>query len=131
MVNPKLRSRNIAKKSGKILWSKKCKNIVILDVSKMTSLCDYFVIATVESNIQMRTAIDTLTTELKKSGHYQLFREQSMKYDSPYWKTLDYGDVIIHIMSKQARDFYSLEKIWHKAKTIKFLPTRKTKKTKK
>ncbi|MFN3966772.1 MAG: ribosome silencing factor [Endomicrobiia bacterium] len=128
MVNTKLKARNLAKKSARILWSKKCKNISVLDVSKITSICDYFVIATVESNVQMKTAIDTLITELKKNGYFQIFREQTINYESPSWKTLDYGSVIIHIMSKQAREFYSLEKIWYKAKKVKFLTSKKRKK---
>ncbi len=128
MVNTKLRSRNLAKKAAKILWKKKCKSIVILDVSKLTSICYFFVIATVESPIQMKTANETLKTELKKEGYIQLFRKEPIKYDSPSWKTLDYGGVIIHIMSKQARELYSLEKIWHRAEKIKFLQARKKKK---
>ncbi|MDI6642203.1 MAG: ribosome silencing factor [Elusimicrobiota bacterium] len=110
-----MRPLKLARKIAKILQSKKCKNVIILNVRRLTTFTDYFVIATVLSNVQMKVAVDTVLTDLKQKGTYQIYR-QSHSSISPEWQTLDYGNVVVHIMSESARSFYCLERLWYKAR---------------
>jgi len=109
----------LAKESAKLMWAKKTKDIVLLNISKLTAIADYFVIGTVESSVQMDAVIGSIKKTFKEKGLFQLSR-QEMKDSSPNWQIIDYGSVVVHVMTKEAREFYSLENVWHKARKLSY-----------
>ena len=121
--------RKLAIESAQIATDKKCEDIVVLNVRRLTTLCDYFVIATVDSNPQMKSVISTLKIELNKKGYHQLFFEQGSIIPSS-WQVLDYGGVVIHLMMPSARKFYALERIWYKARSLSIPKKKKISKKK-
>lgn len=106
-----LEKANIAVKA---LDDKKASNIELLDVSKQTSLGDYFVIASCQSSVQVRACADEVEEQLDKEGVGVLHREG---YSTGSWVLLDYGDVVVHVMQQEAREFYGIERLWDDAGT--------------
>jgi ribosome-associated protein len=111
-----IKFRKLAIDIARLAYQKKCKNIVILDVRKLTSICDYFVIITITSDTQLNAVYDTII----KSYSSKLSLLSKTRDISPHWRVLDYVGVIVHLMMPTVRKFYSLERIWYKAKKIKF-----------
>ena len=98
-----------AKAAMKALDDKKASNIEIIDVSEQTSLGDYFVIASCQSTVQVRACIDEVEEQLEKEGINVLHKEG---YSSGSWILMDYGDVIVHVMQQEMREFYGIERLW-------------------
>ena len=107
---------------------KKALDIVIIKMKKMSSVCDYFVIASGASTTQVRAIADhiqeKLAEVLQKRWHIEGEREAS-------WILLDYGDVVAHIFLEDTRRFYDLERLWGKAPPRKKPAPRTRKKTRK
>lgn len=99
----------------KILDKKKAVDITVLDVNGLTTLTDYFVIATGNSKIQVQALVDNLEDELAKEGYFHLHKEG---YDNAEWVLLGYEEAVIHIFCKEAREFYDLEHIWSDAEKV-------------
>ena len=98
-----------AKAAMKALDDKKASNIELIDVSAQTSLSDYFVIASCQSTVQVRACIDEVEEQLEKEGINVLHKEG---YSSGSWILMDYGDVIVHVMQQEMREFYGIERLW-------------------
>ena len=105
----------IAKASAKILDDKLGVDVKILHVEKVTVLCDYFVIVSGQSNTQVGALADEVVFQLEKLG---LTPERKEGVPTGGWVVLDYISVIIHIFHTEARQFYSLERLWADAKEI-------------
>ena len=102
-------SLEIAKGAAKVLDSKKAGQIKVLKIDNKTIIADYFVIASGNSSTQIKTLADEVEYQLKVGGVPFVNLEGN---DSNEWKVVDCHDVIIHIFSSEARDFYKLEKLW-------------------
>ncbi|SCH35872.1 MULTISPECIES: ribosome silencing factor [unclassified Romboutsia] len=87
-------------------------DISIINIGAVSSLCDYFVIATAGSQRQVKAIADNVEDELTKLGIEPRGKEG---YESQTWVLLDYGDVIVHIFNEEQRGFYNLEKLWKDA----------------
>ena len=87
--------------------SKKAENIVMFDITKLSSVANYMVLATVGSSTQGKAVADFVEENLNKVGVRVLRRDGAMD-----WIVLDYNEVIVHIFTQEVRDFYHLEKIW-------------------
>ena len=98
----------VVKIAAKALNDKKGKDIKVLKTDKLTSLCDYFIICTGTSS----THIKTLTDEIDKA----MSRREG--YRSGSWVLLDFGCVVAHVFTEEARDFYKLEHLWSDAEEI-------------
>lgn len=94
-----------------VLDSKKAVNVSILHVQDKTVITDYFVIATGTSSTHVKALADEVESEFKKEDILPLSYEGKM---SNSWVLLDYGDVIVHVFSQEARDFYDIEKLWNR-----------------
>ena len=105
MVNAK----EMALAAAKALDSKKGRDIKVLEIDKITTLADYFVICSGGSNTQINALCDEVEKELDKLGETPLHREG---YRGGTWVLLDYGCVVVHIFNDEARKFYSLEHLW-------------------
>lgn len=99
----------------KALDDKRAQNIDVLEISELTSLGDYFVICTCSSNVQVRAAAGEAEAKMKEAGFAPLHIEG---YRGGSWILLDFDDIIVHIMDRETREFYSLEKLWDDAKRI-------------
>lgn len=87
-------------------------DISIINIGAVSSLCDYFVIATAGSQRQVKAIADNVEDELTKLGIEARGKEG---YETQTWVLLDYGDVIVHIFNEEQRGFYNLEKLWKDA----------------
>ncbi|WP_246041835.1 ribosome silencing factor [Desulfoglaeba alkanexedens] len=94
---------------------RKALNIVLLDVSQLTSFADYFVICSGKSSRQVQGIADHLEGCLREAGIRPLGME-GLKEGQ--WVLLDYGEVIVHIFYDPVRGFYDLESLWADARTV-------------
>jgi ribosome-associated protein len=106
----------MAERSASIAEDKKALNTVILDVRDLTAIANYFVIATAESTPQINAVCGEIEKTFKEEGITVVRREG---VSSASWRVLDYGGLVVHVMSPQVRDLYNLEKLWRDAKTVK------------
>ena len=111
MLTPK----EIAYEATRALDSKKGLDIQLLRVDRVTSLADYFIICTGTSNTHVRTLCDYAEYTLEQLGETMLGREG---HRGNSWELLDFGAVVIHVFTPEARDFYSLERLWADAEKI-------------
>jgi ribosome-associated protein len=96
------------------------RNIVILDLSELTSVFDYFVIATGTSRRQLHAISEEIDHALEQGmGDHRMGIEG---YEESRWILLDYGDVVFHIFDQETRDYYALEELWGQAKRVPFEP---------
>lgn len=93
----------------KLLDEKKAKDIVIVDISKLTVIADHFVICSGRSNTQVKALVDIVDEGMSKEGYEPLRTEGKQE---GRWAVLDYGDVIVHIFYEETRNLYSLENLW-------------------
>ena len=98
-----------AKAAQKALEDKKASSIELIDVSKQTSLAEYFVIASCQSTVQVRACADEVEEQLDKEGVNILHKEG---YSTGSWVLMDFGDVIVHVMQQEMREFYGIERLW-------------------
>jgi ribosome-associated protein len=91
-------------------------NIVLLELTELTSFTDYFVICTAESDRQAKTLKEILAEQLKTE--HATFPLSTEGEPASGWMLLDYNTVIVHIFSPQGRAFYRLEELWKKAPVV-------------
>jgi ribosome-associated protein len=104
----------------------KARDIAVLDVRKVSDFTDYMVIATGTSNRHVQSTADRVVETLRDHGVRPVGSEGEKIGD---WVLIDFGDVVVHVMREQTRDFYNLEKLWSDAKHVKPGQTKKTAKT--
>ena len=97
------------------LDDKKGEDIRIIDISDVTVIADYFIIATGSNINQVQALVDNVQEALFKAGHETSKIEG---YHTGAWVLLDYNHIIIHVFSKEDRLFYDLERIWRDGKTV-------------
>ncbi len=98
-----------AELAKKALDDKLAEDIEVLDVAEQTSLAEYFVIASCPSTTQVRACADEVEEQLKEAGEELLHSEG---YRGGEWILLDYGDVVVHVMYAETRNFYDIERLW-------------------
>lgn len=108
-------SLTFAKDIAEIILTKKGFSIRILDLKKLSSFADYFVICSASSDTQVKAISDAVDKEIRERGIKTYHREG---YESLNWVLLDYFDVVVHIFKTEARDYYNLEKLWGDANVI-------------
>jgi len=102
--------------------AKKAENIVILDVRKLSSVADYFVIATGTSEPHLRALMDEITEKLREEFDVHPHATDGTARNN--WIVLDYFDVIVHLMRADAREHYGLESLWGDAPRLRPLRLR-------
>ena len=110
-------SKGIAVACAKTADNKKAQNIIILDISKLTSITRYFVICTGINERQLHTIADEIEKELKTLSIKKYGIEG---YQEAKWILIDYGDVIVHLFDKEMRSYYDLELLWGDAPQVKW-----------
>ena len=96
------------------LEDKKASDIEIINVAEQTSIGDYFVVASCQSSIQVRACVDSVEEKMDEAGIPVRHKEG---YRGGSWILMDYGDIIVHVMQQEAREFYSIERLWDEAGT--------------
>ena len=109
-------SHKLACVIAQILDDKLAKDITILNISHVSSLADYFVIASGDSTPQVKALMETVKDKIKK--HFSRLPLRNENDQKNRWNLLDYGDVVVHILHKEERENYALEKFWSHAFSI-------------
>lgn len=99
-----------AKKIAFILDDKKANDINVVKIEAISPIADYFVIATGTSNTHVRSLADEVEEKLKKENDTPPTRIEG--YRSNSWILIDYDNVIVHIFTKEGREFYDLDRLW-------------------
>ena len=108
-------SKIMAKIAITALEDKKAEDIRVIDISEISILADYFIIAN-GSNANQVQAMSDNVQEMRGRAGYEL--KQVEGYKSANWILLDFGDIIVHIFDKENRLFYNLERIWRDGKAV-------------
>jgi ribosome-associated protein len=104
---------DMAVEAGKLALDKKAKDVVVLNLTGLTDIADYFLIASGSSERQVKTISDAVEMGLKG----QDIRPLSMEgYEEGRWVILDYGHTVIHVFLEELRELYDLESLWIEAK---------------
>lgn len=109
------KSKEMAKLAIQALEDKKAEDIKVIDISEVSVIADYFIIANGTNRSQIQAMSDNVEETLGRAG-YPL--KQIEGYQNANWVLLDFNDVIIHIFDKENRLFYDLERIWRDGKLI-------------
>ena len=96
--------------------SKKATDIKVLDLTGITSFADYFVICTGANQRQIQAVSDEVGLQLKQQAQELPLSLEG--YNQAEWVLADYGDLLVHIFSPKAREYYDLERLWRSAKTV-------------
>ena len=97
------------------LEDKKGEDLVMIDISQVSVLADYFVICSAGNDSQIQALVDNVDEKMHENG-YQIRQQEGR--NSGTWVLLDYGDVIVHIFERENRSFYNLERIWNDGRRI-------------
>ena len=108
-------SKEMAKLACLALEDKKAEDIKVIDISEVSVLADYFIIAGGSNSSQIQALCNNVDEKLGRAGHPS---KQIEGYETANWVLLDFGDIIVHIFDKENRLLYDLERIWRDGKTI-------------
>ena len=109
-------STELANKISEIIFTKKGFDVIAIDLRKLVTFTDYFVVCSADSDVQVKAIADQVDKVLSEQG-VKCWHREGLKALS--WVLLDYVDVVVHIFKKDARQYYNLEKLWGDAPTEK------------
>ena len=115
-MDNKVNSHKFACAIAQFLDDKLAKDITILNISHVSSLADYFVIASGDSTPQVKALMENTKEKVK-----EIFSRRPVRMENDQknrWNLLDYGDVVVHILHQEDRDAYAIEKFWNHALSI-------------
>ena len=110
-----LTAKQVAYEVTKALDDKKGVDIRLLKIDKVSSLAEYFLICTGTSNTHVKTLCDHAEYTLEQLGEPMLGREG---HRGNSWELLDFGSIVVHVFTEEAREFYSLERLWADAENV-------------
>ena len=110
-----LTAKEVAYEVTKALDEKKGMDIKLLKITEVSSLADYFLICTGTSNTHVKTLCDYAEYTLEQLGEPMLGREG---HRGNSWELLDFGSIVVHVFTDEARKFYDLERVWADAKQV-------------
>jgi ribosome-associated protein len=103
---------HMAKTAARAAADMFAKDVVIIDLKEAVSYTDYFVVASAETERQMRRVVEEVLEKMRDKG----YRPRSRRFDEgSAWVSLDFLDVVVHIFTDKARDYYRLESLWRGA----------------
>ena len=108
-------AKEMAKLAWKALDDKKGNEIRVIDIEKVSSIADYFIIANGDNRTQVQAMSDNVEEMLGRAGYEP---KQIEGYQNANWILLDYGDIVVHIFSADDRRFFDLERIWRDGITV-------------
>lgn len=108
-ATPEAEALTLARRIVELAEDKKAADIVLLEIGALTTLADYFVICSGQSDRQLGAIVDGIDSALRDEGIKPVGREGKA---NAHWLLIDYGSVIVHVMAPPEREFYELEKLW-------------------
>jgi ribosome-associated protein len=108
--------KTLAKKIIKLIWSKKAEDIVLLNLKKISSVTDYFVICSAGSDVQARVVADAVIEGIQDNSLISHIEG----YENARWILIDCFGVVLHIFRPEVREFYGLERLWGDAPREEF-----------
>lgn len=109
------KSLEMAKLAIEALEDKKAEDIKVIDISEVSVMADYFIIAGGSNRSQIQALCDNVAEKLTRAGFPA---RQTEGYDTANWVLLDFQDVIVHIFDKENRLLYDLERIWRDGRSV-------------
>jgi len=109
-------SRETALEAARLIADHKGDDTVVLDISDVSAFADFFIISTARSSAHVAGLLKELTVFFHQKGIHPLHPHKGRPEKG--WILLDCGDFIVHLMEKEQRDFYDLEKLWFKAERV-------------
>jgi ribosome-associated protein len=106
-------ARELAHVAARLTLGKRAEDVIILDLRELGGVCDYFVLATGHSEVQVRAIADAVEEGLAPHGAKPWHAEG---YEARRWILLDYVDVVVHVFHAKAREYYLLDKLWGDAR---------------
>ena len=111
----KNQSEEMVRLAVSALEEKKGEDVRVIDISEVSVLGDYFIIASGSNANQVQAMTDNVEETLGRAGYFYKHKEG---YQTANWILMDYGDIIVHVFCREDRLFYDLERIWRDGKTI-------------
>lgn len=108
-------SKELTKLAVAALEDRKAEDVTVIDISEISPIADYFIIANGTNESQVRALVDNVEEELAKAG-YEVKQREGCGLGS--WVLLDFGDIIVHVFDRENRVFYDLERIWSDGKQV-------------
>jgi ribosome-associated protein len=109
------RSLEDALKVAQVCDDYRGRDTIVLDLTRITPICDYFVITTGTNRRQIHAIANEVNRVLKEGGSRRMGREG---YDESSWVVQDYGDVVLHVFTPETREIYDLENLWADAPRV-------------
>lgn len=106
-------AQNLAREAARLTLTKRAEDVVILDLRELEGVCDYFVLATGQSEVQTRAIADAVDEGMRARGMKPWHVEG---YEARRWILLDYVDFVVHVFHTRAREYYLLDKLWGDAR---------------
>ncbi|MFQ6104675.1 MAG: ribosome silencing factor [Candidatus Glassbacteria bacterium] len=102
--------KRVVKSVARLLLEKKALRVILMDLRKVTMTTDFFIMATGESDTQVRAIVDHLIDETVKRRKTRPWHVEG--YELAYWVLVDYVDFVVHVFQPEAREYYNLERLW-------------------
>lgn len=103
-------AEDVARAAAQAAYDKKAEDVQVLDLTELSDVCDYFVIATGSNNRLVDSIIDEVEEKVAEHCGEHPFSIEGREQKT--WLLMDYGSVVVHVFTPEARDFYRLEKLW-------------------
>jgi len=113
-----LDSNALAHQIVDLVEEKQAADIVMLDIRELTAIADYFVVATVDNERQAQAIEDEVLEKLRVQQNIRPLGIEGVENRGSGWALLDFGDVIVHLFTEEARQHYKLEELWNKAGVV-------------
>ena len=108
---------DMAKRVARLLDEKKAQDVRVMHIGTLTTIGDYFVVATGTSTTQVKALADEID---KKMSEDKIEPKRIEGYSSSNWILMDYRDIIVHIFLSETREFYALERLWSDAPVVEY-----------
>lgn len=105
-----LLANELAEKISILALEKKGHQIAVLNVTGLSSITDFFVIASGDTDVQVRAIADEIERKLKSDDQIHVYHKEG--HEKGNWVLLDYVDVVVHVFRKEIREYYGIERLW-------------------
>lgn len=102
-------AQDFARTAARLTLTKRAEDVIILDLRRLDGVCDFFVLATGHSEVQVKAIADAVEEGMRGLGQRPWHTEG---YEARRWILLDYVDFVVHVFHARARDYYLLDKLW-------------------
>ena len=109
--------RQLALMAAEVCDEKKAKDIIVLDVRKITTISDYFIVCSTSNERQARAIAEGMRMRMKELGRREMGVEGM---EDARWVLQDFGDIVLHIFHESQREFYDIEGLWADAKQVRW-----------